>query len=154
MVNAINCCDIFPCRIDGEEDALTDIIAIQCIGAKRDRIVKAHGNAKQKNRPYARITGHIRRLATERARKQKNAEKLVQEVVEEAGGDAAAAFERSNAEAVIRKAKVAEGTSGSAHKNMAQQVQDLMSKYYAYMDVPGSKEILSVEIQSATTQAR
>ncbi len=133
---------------------MSDIIAFQCIGAKRERIVKSHGNARHKNRPYLRVPGKVRREATTRAATEQNAQRLVEQVRLVVGPEATA-FEKSAAEAIIKKVREELGNIRPPHHyrhNMAIQMMTVQSKYYVEMDVPHNNYFLNTEYSNWRTQ--
>ncbi len=133
---------------------MSEVIAFHFLGARRDRIVRSHGNAKQDNRPYARIAGAVRKEATERATHQKNADRLVSEVRQTMGPEAAT-LQRTAAKAIIQRVRAFLGEDSSRRvfrHNMAVQMLEVQSKYFIEFDVPENNYYLDIHYSNYKTQ--
>ncbi len=131
-----------------------EFLAIQVIGAKRDKFVKAHGNAKRQHRPYSRIPAAVRREAEESAALERNVQRLVEQVRGRMGVPAAT-FDTAAADNIIRKVRTESGDTASRgnRHNMAKQMMDVQTRYLNDLDTPGNRYLIDIQYSTWVTQA-
>ncbi len=129
-------------------------MAVQVIGAQRDKFVKAHGNAKRLQRPYSRIPGAVRGEAEEAAALERNVQRLVEQVRGRMGA-AAATFDTAAADNIIRNVRAQSGDTASRgnRHNMAKQMMEVHSRYMMDLDKPGNRYLVDIEYSTWVTQA-